>query len=109
VALGAFFFDLRNPSNPLQGVRIPVCGLQLSPALAGRRQSWERVPWASACGRFLAELAPIREKRNPLAYGELHRQFQLYRPRPFMWEFNLGRSIGHDLRLQGPTGGPSRS
>jgi len=100
--VGGIFFDYQDPSGILYKGQDPQsAAAALSGAAGPQTQSWEQLfQLASACGHgFLPSYAPIVEKRNPLAYGERERQFQLYRRGRYV-EFNLVFDRGTIFGLQ---------
>ncbi|MCP9929027.1 oxygen-dependent coproporphyrinogen oxidase [Cyanobium sp. CH-040] len=100
--VGGIFYDYQDPGGVLYKGQDPN-----GPAAAESNrigpigQSWEQLfSLASACGNaFLPSYVPIAEKRQPTAYGERERQFQLYRRGRYV-EFNLVFDRGTIFGLQ---------
>ena len=100
--VGGIFSDYQDPRGLLYKGQDPE-----GPAAAGSNrlgaieQNWEQLfALASACGNaFLPSYLPIAEQRQPTAYGERERDFQLYRRGRYV-EFNLVFDRGTIFGLQ---------
>jgi coproporphyrinogen III oxidase len=100
--VGGIFYDYQDPGGVLYKGQDPS-----GPAAAESNrigpigQGWEQLfALASACGNaFLPSYVPIAEKRQPTAYGEREREFQLYRRGRYV-EFNLVFDRGTIFGLQ---------
>ena len=100
--VGGIFYDYQDPLGVLYKGQDPE-----GPAAAGSNrlgaieQNWEQLfALASACGNaFLPSYLPIAEQRQPTAYGERERDFQLYRRGRYV-EFNLVFDRGTIFGLQ---------
>jgi coproporphyrinogen III oxidase len=100
--VGGIFYDYQDPGGVLYKGSEPEAAAAAVAAASGPiEQDWEKLfRLASACGQaFLPSYGPIVERRNNLAYGDIERQFQLYRRGRYV-EFNLVFDRGTIFGLQ---------
>jgi coproporphyrinogen III oxidase len=104
--VGGIFYDYQDPGGVLYKGSEPeaaaaVAAATVAAASGPIEQDWEKLfRLASACGQaFLPSYGPIVERRNNLAYGDIERQFQLYRRGRYV-EFNLVFDRGTIFGLQ---------
>jgi coproporphyrinogen III oxidase len=99
--VGGIFYDYQEPGREIYRGQNPEGEAAKLGANHVPDRSWEGLfQLASACGNaFLGSYCPIVEKRNPIAYGDRERQFQLYRRGRYV-EFNLVFDRGTIFGLQ---------
>jgi coproporphyrinogen III oxidase len=104
--VGGIFYDYQDPAGVLYKGSDPsgpaAAASAATAAGAGAiSQDWEQLfRLATACGNaFLPSYLPIVERRQPLAWGDRERQFQLYRRGRYV-EFNLVFDRGTIFGLQ---------
>jgi coproporphyrinogen III oxidase len=100
--VGGIFYDYQDPGGVLYKGGDPEGPAAAASAAVGPlHQNWEQLfALASACGNaFLPSYVPIVERRHGLGWGEVERQFQLYRRGRYV-EFNLVFDRGTIFGLQ---------
>jgi coproporphyrinogen III oxidase len=100
--VGGIFYDYQDPGGVLyKGGDPEGPAAKASTAVGPMHQDWEQLfALASACGNaFLPSYVPIVECRHGLPWGEVERQFQLYRRGRYV-EFNLVFDRGTIFGLQ---------
>ncbi len=100
--VGGIFYDYQDPGGVLyKGGDPEGPAAAASTAVGPLHQDWEQLfALASACGNaFLPSYVPIVERRHGLPWGEVERQFQLYRRGRYV-EFNLVFDRGTIFGLQ---------
>ncbi|WP_094585022.1 oxygen-dependent coproporphyrinogen oxidase [Synechococcus sp. BO 8801] len=100
--VGGIFYDYQDPGGVLYKGGDPEGPAAAASAAVGPlHQNWEQLfALASACGNaFLPSYVPIVERRHGLDWGEVERQFQLYRRGRYV-EFNLVFDRGTIFGLQ---------
>ncbi len=100
--VGGIFYDYQDPGGVLyKGGDSEGPAAAASTAVGPMHQDWEQLfALASACGNaFLPSYVPIVERRHGLPWGEVERQFQLYRRGRYV-EFNLVFDRGTIFGLQ---------
>ncbi len=100
--VGGIFYDYQDPGGVLYKGGDPEGPAAAASAAVGPlHQNWEQLfALASACGNaFLPSYVPIVERRHGLPWGEVERQFQLYRRGRYV-EFNLVFDRGTIFGLQ---------
>jgi coproporphyrinogen III oxidase len=100
--VGGIFYDYQDPGGVLyKGGDPEGPAAKASTAVGPMHQDWEQLfALASACGNaFLPSYVPIVERRHGLPWGEVERQFQLYRRGRYV-EFNLVFDRGTIFGLQ---------
>ncbi len=100
--VGGIFYDYQDPGGVLYKGGDPEGPAAAASATVGPlHQNWEQLfALASACGNaFLPSYVPIVERRHGLGWGEVERQFQLYRRGRYV-EFNLVFDRGTIFGLQ---------
>lgn len=100
--VGGIFYDYQDPGGVLyKGGDPEGPAAAASSAVGPLHQNWEQLfALASACGNaFLPSYVPIVERRHGLPWGEVERQFQLYRRGRYV-EFNLVFDRGTIFGLQ---------
>ncbi|MBM5821936.1 MAG: oxygen-dependent coproporphyrinogen oxidase [Cyanobacteria bacterium K_Offshore_surface_m2_011] len=100
--VGGIFYDYQDPGGVLYKGGDPEGPAAAASAAVGPlHQNWEQLfALASACGNaFLPSYVPIVERRHGLDWGDVERQFQLYRRGRYV-EFNLVFDRGTIFGLQ---------
>ncbi len=100
--VGGIFYDYQDPGGVLYKGGDPEGPAAAASAAVGPlHQDWEQLfALASACGNaFLPSYVPIVERRHGLDWGDVERQFQLYRRGRYV-EFNLVFDRGTIFGLQ---------